>query len=417
MYQKLVLENKANVYLVPQKDAQSATVLIMFPVGSRYENEKLAGVSHFIEHLMFKGTKKRPNTLILTREIDRLGAEYNAFTSKEYTGYYIKADAKYLETSLDILSDMLYNSLFDAKEMEKEKRVIVEEIRMYKDNPLMNIENIFENLLFRSPLGRDIAGSEKTVLNLNRREMLEYLGKYYQSKEMTVVIAGKYEKNIKKILEKYFSRVKALRAHAVHENKFAPAKFGKEKLKIEQKKTDQTQLMLGWPGFNYQDALNPVVAVMNTIFGGSMSSRLFIEIREKRGLAYLVRSGADNFRDAGYLYVRAGLEAKNINQTIQVVKVEIQKLVKKGVSPRELKDAKTHIRGALTLSLEDSSAQASWYAKEALFMKKIENPGERLKEIEKVTNAQIKALAKKVFDWRKVRVAIIGDVKREAISF
>ena len=222
---------------------------------------------------------------------------------------------------------------------------------------------------------------------------------------------------MKKILEKYFSRVKALRAHAVHENKFAPAKFGKEKLKIEQKKTDQTQLMLGWPGFNYQDALNPVVAVMNTIFGGSMSSRLFIEIREKRGLAYLVRSGADNFRDAGYLYVRAGLEAKNINQTIQVVKVEIQKLVKKGVSPRELKDAKTHIRGALTLSLEDSSAQASWYAKEALFMKKIENPGERLKEIEKVTNAQIKALAKKVFDWRKVRVAIIGDVKREAISF
>ena len=199
MYQKLVLENKANVYLVPQKDAQSATVLIMFPVGSRYENEKLAGVSHFIEHLMFKGTKKRPNTLILTREIDRLGAEYNAFTSKEYTGYYIKADAKYLETSLDILSDMLYNSLFDAKEMEKEKRVIVEEIRMYKDNPLMNIENIFENLLFRSPLGRDIAGSEKTVLNLNRREMLEYLGKYYQSKEMTVVIAGKYEKNIREV--------------------------------------------------------------------------------------------------------------------------------------------------------------------------------------------------------------------------
>lgn len=414
MYQKYQLKNKTSVFLVPQKEAESATVLVMFPVGSRYENEKMAGVSHFIEHMMFKGTKKRPSTLILTREIDRLGAEYNAFTSKEYTGYYIKADAKYLDISLDILSDMLYSSKFEAREMKKEKTVIVEEIRMYHDNPLMNIENIFESLMFTNPLGRDIAGNEKTVLNYDRKDVLCFRDEHYNPENMTIVIAGKYGENIKQILNKYFGGWKN---KELKDRKYEKGKFGEERLKVEHKKTDQAQLMVGFPGFDYTDNLNPVVAVMNTIFGGSMSSRLFIEIRERRGLAYLVRSGADNFRDAGYLYIRAGLEAKNINKTIQVIKNEIKKLINKGVTVQELKDAKTHIRGALTLSLEDSSAQASWYAKEALFMSSIQTPEEKLQEIEKVTNTQIKALAKKVFDWKKVRVAVIGDVNKNKIVF
>src|SRR3989338_11009232 len=156
MFTKYTLANGASVILVPQHDTKSVTVLVMYPVGSRYEPEKMAGVSHYIEHIMFKGTKKRKSSQILTREIDRLGAEYNAFTGKEYTGYYIKADAQYLETALDILSDMLFDSLFDPKEMEREKGPVIEEIRMYNDNPLMNIENVFEDLLYAGcPLGRD----------------------------------------------------------------------------------------------------------------------------------------------------------------------------------------------------------------------------------------------------------------------
>lgn len=420
MYNQYQLKNKSNVYLVPLKDTKSVTILVMFPVGSRYEENSLQGASHFIEHMMFKGTKKRPSTLILTREIDRLGAEYNAFTGKESTGYYIKVDAKYTDIALDILADMLNNSLFQEKEMKKEKHVIVEEIRMYKDNPIMNIENVFESLLFQNcPLGIDIAGSEEKVLGYKRDEVLKYRESHYRPENMTIVVAGNIDEKIEEKLNRNF--VKKLNRNCEEiKQKFEPAKFGPvervKRLLVEQKKTDQVQMMLGFPGFKYVDKNNIPLGVMNTILGGSMSSRLFIQVRERRGLAYMIHSGADNYRDTGYVYVRAGLEAKNLNQAIAVVKEEIEKIKSKGVTARELKDAKTHLRGSLTLSMEDSSAQASWYARQALFMDKIKTPEDKLREIEKVTNAQIKKLANQIFDFEKMRVAVIGNLN-EGIRF
>jgi len=421
-FKKIILKNKTKVFLVPQKEAQSTTVLVLFPVGSRYENNSQAGVSHFIEHLMFKGTKKRPTSLALTREIDRLGAEYNAFTSKEYTGYYIKSDAKYLEISLDILSDMLNNSKFDAKEMAKEKKVIVEELRMYKDNPLINIENVFENLIYKDTnLGRNIGGSEKSVLNLPRAEVLKYYQNFYAPENTYIAIAGAVGKSTVKLIEKYFGRVNPANAGHAASHKYSPAKFGSEtksaRIAVEKKPTDQVQLMLGLPGLDHNDKRNEVLAVLNTVLGGSMSSRLFSEIREKRGLAYMVRSGDMSYRDSGFFDIRMGLEAKNINQALQVVKKEMEKIIKRGVTAKELKDAKTHLHGALTLSLEDSSAQATWYLQQALFMNEIKTPTERLKEIDHVTNTQIKKLAEDLFVWDKVRIAIIGDVDEKFVKF
>lgn len=420
MYTFDILENKAKLYLVPQKDVASVTVLVMYPVGSRYEKEKIAGVSHFIEHMMFKGTKRRPSTLFLTREIDRLGAMYNAFTSKEYTGYYIKTAAKYLPISLDILSDMLHNSLFAEKEMIKEKNVIVEELRMYKDNPLLYIETLFEDLLYAGcPLGRDIGGFEKTVLGLPRADVLRYHKNFYAPENTYIAVAGAVDESTKKLVEKYF--VQGVSVKEIGDRKYSAARFGpsekKKRLKVEKKKTDQVQLMLGFPGFDYNSPHNPTVAVLDTILGGTMSSRLFIEIREKRGLAYMVRSGEENFYDTGYLSVRIGLEAKNINQAIDVTQNEIEKVIVRGVTAKELQDAKTHLRGALALSLEDSSAQASWYLRQAMFMKEIKTPEERLKEIDAVTNERIKLSAKKVFDFQQMRVAVIGDVEKEKINF
>jgi len=418
-YQKTKLKNKTNLYLVPLDNTKAVTVLVMYPVGSRYESSKLNGVSHFIEHLMFKGTKKRPNTLTLTREIDRLGAQYNAFTSKEYTGYYIKTDAKYLETALDILSDMLLNSKFDVREMEKEKTVIVEELRMYKDNPIMNIENVFEELMFEGcPLGWDIGGTEKKVMQYKRNEVLNFRKKYYNPENTTIAVAGKTDDKTIDIVEKYFgSNKNGIKL----DKKFQTGKFGlaskSKRLRVEQKKTDQAQLMMGFPGFHHNHKSSPVLSVLNTILGGSMSSRLFIQIRERRGLAYMIRSGADSFRDIGYVYIRAGLEAKNINKAIGVVKQELEKIKSKGVTKKELQDAKTHIRGGLSLTMEDSSSQASWYARQALFVDKIKTPEDKLIEIEKVTNEQIIALANKIFKEGKMRVAVIGDVKREEIEF
>ncbi|MFH0857281.1 MAG: pitrilysin family protein [Candidatus Magasanikbacteria bacterium] len=417
MYQKYQLENKMNVLLIPQEHTKAVTVMVMFPVGSRYEPEKLAGVSHYIEHLMFKGTEKRRNTLALTREIDRLGAEYNAFTGKEYTGYYIKTDASYIETSLDILSDMLFHSLFDAKEMEREKGPIIEEIRMYNDNPLMNIENIFEDTLYAGcPLGRDIAGTVKHVQSYKREDVLAFKEKYYQPSNMTLVIAGNIDEKTKDLVENYFGKHVDTKKPVTT---YKPAEFGptakKSRFVVEQKKTDQAQLMLGFPAFDYNAEENPTVSVLNTIFGGSMSSRLFIQIRERRGLAYMIRSGRENFIDSGYVYIQAGLEAKNIPKAIDVVVKEIEKLIEKGVSKQELEDAKTHVRGAFTLAQESSSFQANWYAKEALFAHEIKTPEEWLELLDKVTEKDIIRIAKKIFVPGKMRVAIIGDVDETKI--
>src|SRR3989338_11068831 len=207
MFTSYTLKNNARVILIPQEDTHSATTLVMYPVGSRYEPKKMNGVSHYIEHLMFKGTKKRKNTLILTREIDRLGAEYNAFTSKENTGYYIKTDCNYVEKSLDILSDMLYNSIFDPKEMEREKSVIVEELRMYNDNPIMNLDNIFESVMFKgSPMAWDIGGTPKHVMSYRRNEILSYRGRYYDPSNMTIVLAGSINEATKVRIETYFGQ-------------------------------------------------------------------------------------------------------------------------------------------------------------------------------------------------------------------
>lgn len=419
MFERYHLENGAEVCLVPLREAQSTTVLVMFPVGSRYETFKLNGASHYIEHLFFKGTKKRPSTLKLTSEIDRLGAEYNAFTSKEYTGYYIKSAAKFLSTSLDILSDMLFNSLFDPREMEREKKVVAEELKMYRDNPLMHIDTVFEHTLYDgSPLGWDIGGTVEHVLNYKRDEVIKYRDTHYLPSQMRIIIAGAVDAGAKKMVEQYFGHYTS---NKKPRSEFQPAVLGSgkhgDRFVIDHKTTDQVQMMVGFPGFSHTDHRVHAQTVMNTILGGSMSSRLFIQIRERRGLAYVVKSGADQFRDTGYAFVRAGLEAKNINKALSVIKEQIEKIVEKGVTKKELEDAKTHIRGSFTLSLEDSSIQANYYARELLFQPKVETPDEILAHIDRVGHDEVMAVAKKLFNWKQARLAIIGNVDKSKIKF
>lgn len=418
MYEKYQLPNKATFILVPQQDTKAITTMIMYPVGSRYESEKMQGVSHFIEHMMFKGTKKRKNTYTLTREIDRLGADYNAFTSKEYTGYYIKSDARYANISFDILSDMLFNSTFDAKEMEREKTVICEEINMYADNPMMHIDTLFESLFYEGALGRDIAGTKEHVRAYTKKDVLAFRDTYYQPGNMTVVVAGAIDDRIRTLLTEYFGTGTTSKKIS---RKFEPAKLGSSRkasrIVVEKKETEQAQMILGFPAFPYGDPRNPAVSVMNAILGGSMSSRLFIRIRERMGLAYMVRSGSDQYRDAGYVYVRVGLDTKNINPAIKAIKKEIEKLKTKGVTKRELKDAKTHIMGGLTLAMEDSSFFANYYAKQALFNNRIRTPEEKYAAIESVTEDDILEVANQIFRMNHMRVAVIGNIESHDIQF
>ncbi|PIR02967.1 MAG: hypothetical protein COV60_02850 [Candidatus Magasanikbacteria bacterium CG11_big_fil_rev_8_21_14_0_20_43_7] len=419
MYEHYTLPNQAKMYLIPQDHTTSTTTLIMYPVGSRYESEKMSGVSHYIEHMMFKGTKKRKTSQILTREIDRLGAAYNAFTSKEYTGYYIKTGAEYTELSLDILSDMLFNSVFDAKEMEKEKGPVCEELRMYRDNPIMNIENVFEEMFYAGcPLGRDIGGTPEHVMNYKRDDVLKFRDRFYGPNNMYIFLSG----NINDSVREWIDGMYGTRENTgIPSRVYKPAILGSgvmsDRIHVEQKKVDQVQLMLGFPAFQYGHKQNTALSVMNTILGGSMSSRLFTEIREKRGLAYTVQAGSEHYRDTGYSMVRAGVEPKNVNKTIALIQKEVEKMAKKGVTARELADAKTHIRGRIQLSLEDSSSVANWYAKQALFAEKIVTPDEKLAKVDAITSEQIQDVAKKVFYWNKVRIAIIGDVDEKSVEF
>lgn len=413
MYTKKKLKNGVTMITVPVEGTEAFTVLALFPVGSRYETIKQSGMSHFIEHMMFKGTTRRPNTIDISKALDRVGAEYNAYTSRDYTGYYIKIDSSKMEMALDLLSDMLWESKLDEKELEREKGVIVEEINMYRDNPTMYVEQLFEELMYENhPLGRDIAGTEEIVRSFSQKDMAKYYKEFYQPKNLVLVLAGKIDKKIN--AAKYFGKVNA----KVTPRKYLSAK-NKHKhptdIKIRFKETDQVHVALGFPAYSHDDERTFATTILNIILGGTMSSRLFTEVRERRGLAYMIRSGLNHYQDVGNLVIQAGLDKKRLTEAWEVIMAEIEKIKKVGVTEDELSMAKENIAGRIVLSLEESSAQAEWYGKQALLMKKVMTPAERLKRYNAVTLADIKKVANNIFNMKDLKVAIIGPYKNEAV--
>ena len=408
MYSKSKLSNGATVITVPVKGTEAATVLTLFPVGSRYEKEKQSGLSHFIEHMMFKGTLKRPSTLDISQELDKVGAEYNAYTSRDYTGYYVKASFEHLDLSLDLLSDMLWGSQFKEEELEKEKGVIVEELNMYKDNPTMYAEQLFEETLYANhPLGRDVGGLEKTVRQMTRKEMVGYYESFYQPQNMILVVAGRIDSHLKSKVIKFFGSNHHKSSKPIFKIYKQPEKTP-VRLKSFYKKTDQAHLALGFPSFSYDNSKNPALAILNVVLGGTMSSRLFVEVREKRGLAYMINSGLNRYYETGNLVVRAGLDKNRVAEAAEIILNEFEKIKEKGVTKEELSMAKENLAGRMVLALEDSSAQAEWYGKQALLMKKIRTPLEEIKRLRAVTLKEVQAVAKEVFQNKFLRVAAIG---------
>ena len=405
----------------PYVGTEAVTVLVLFKVGSRYETKNINGVSHFIEHMMFKGTNKRPNTQIITRELDGLGAEYNAFTGKDHTGYYIKINSEHKEVALDMLFDMLFNSKFDEKELNRERKVILEEIHMYKDNPMMHIEDMFEQTLFGDcPLGWSIAGNAESMGKIDRAKMLAYRDAFYLPQNMVVSIAGKIDDGVMKTVEKYFGSLpksgkKIAEISARGGSAFGGKKTvftpGAPKVAVEYKDTEQVQLALGFPAYSWWDKRRPALRLMTNILGGTMSSRLFIAVRERRGLAYRIGAGADDYEDIGVLTVGAGLDKSRLELAMKVIFDELKKLANKGVAAAELKRAKENIRGRIILSLEDSEALAAWYGKQELDKHEIKTPAEKLKEIAAVTLAEVKAVAADIIKNNKVALAVIGPYK------
>lgn len=413
-YNNTVLPNGLRLITIPIEEVQSVTTLVLVGAGSRYENKHNNGISHFLEHMAFKGTKKRPSAIEIASIIDGMGAESNAFTSKEYTGYYIKSAADKVDVSLDLLSDMLTNLELDQGEIEKERGVIIEEINMYEDTPARKIGDVIEELLYGDvPLGWDIAGTKDVIRSVNRKDFVEYMKTWYSTSNMVLIVSGKIdEKKIQEKAAKYFADLKKWDIgtfEKVVEKQTKPA------IKLVHKTTEQAHFALAVRSaglLNHEDRYP--LSILASVLGGGMSSRLFSEIREKRGLAYYVRAYADRYLDTGYFAAFAGVDKTRIDEAITVVKDEFMKVIRKGeITEKEVKKAKEYNKGHFVLGLEDTQSVATYFGMNQLLEKEIRTPEQTLESIEAVTRDDVERVAKKYLDTKAFNLAIIGDFKDE----
>ena len=388
------------------------TIFAMVKVGSRYEQRQINGASHFIEHLMFKGTKKRPSTELLSRTLDRYGAEYNAYTAKDLTAYYIKMDAAQTPLAIDMLHDMLFHSLYDAKEIDRERGVIIEEINMYEDNPRMHLGDLLEEVLFPdSTLGWNIAGPRDVIRAITRDQLIAYRDAHYIPERMTIVVAGKIIPGAFAMIQKTFGRISPSIKHSdVFFEPFVLPKKTSRPPALQNKKTEQVQLAMAFYGLPLDSDQLPAVGLLSTILGGSMSSRLFIELRERRGLCYSISCSHDAMEDVGAFTITAGLDKKRLHEAIPELITQLKKISSAGVSTEELRRAKDHLRGRLMLSFEDSASQAEWYGRQWTFLKNIETPEQKLRRYERVKAAEVQKMAAMIFRPEKMAVACIGPI-------
>ena len=407
------LNSGLRILTVPMPSLESVTVAIWVKTGSRNEDAKTSGLSHFMEHMVFKGSVKRPSARDISQAVDAIGGEFNAATSKDWTNFYIKAGKANLETAMDVLSDMVLNPLIKSEEIEREKGTIVQEIKMYEDTPMMHIGDVFEELVFEgNPLGRDTAGTEKTVRGIERSDFLNYRKAHYYPENMLVTIAGGIEeKNVLKLVEKYFGNFKS------QKSKFKAQiyKSGqtKPRFKLQTKKSEQAHLILGFIGEGRDYKQRFAQSLLSVILGGGMSSRLFIEVRERRGLAYSVRTGFERYQEIGYMSTYAGVNVEKTDEAVKVILDQCYGLAQ-GIYPvtkEELVKAKGFLKGNLALALEDTRDVSGFFGDQELFLGKCLTPEEIYKKVDEVTIADINSEAKKLFVPKRLNLAIIGPFK------
>jgi len=402
------LPNGLRIVLAPQPGTETASVVVMTGTGSRYETARENGLAHFLEHMFFKGTKKRPSARAISEELDAIGSVYNAFTAKERTAYYAKVSSRYLDTALDVISDIFLNSTLPGKEIAKERGAIIQEIDMYEDMPMRTVDNVFDALIFgeQHPLGRTILGPKENIRAFKRKEFAHYLKTHYTPANTVVAIAGSYSKE--KVLAKIKKEFGGLKkVDPTGHLPFASTQ-DEPRVSIKEKKTDQTQLMLGVPAYPYGHKDEFTLGVLATLLGGGMSSRLFLEVREKRGLAYSVHAWADKYPDTGYLVVQAGVEHAKLEKTVSTILNEFKKIKREKVSAAELAKTKAYMKGTSTLALETSDALAVNAATSLINFGRVRTLEELFKGIDKVSAADIERVSQDLFQTDKLNLAIIG---------
>lgn len=415
-YRKYTLKNGLRVILAPMADTQTATVLVMTGAGSRYETREESGIAHFLEHMFFKGTEKRPTALDISKELDGLGAEFNAFTGHEYTGYYAKVAATRWREALDVISDLFLNAKLEAEEIDRERGAILQEQSMYDDMPMRRIHDLFQELLYGdTPLGWNIGGTKENIKTFQRPDFLKFLIRAYTAENIVVGIAGNVDPQaVKKEVTKIFRDVRQGKRPPM---KKAVTKQSAPAVLVHRKKTDQSVMMVGVRTFDIFHKDRTALAVLANILGGGMSSRLFIEVRERRGLAYAVRTMTDLFLDAGHLATLCGVEHDNAEAALEVILREYKRIATEPVDPEELTKAKENIKGHLALSLEGSDEVVEYLVGQEVLQQEIILPKDKIKEVDRVTAADVQRVAQHIFQDKKLNLAIIGPkAKKEKLE-
>lgn len=409
-FKKYVLSSGLRVLVVPMPSLESITLSVWVKTGSRMETPKINGISHFLEHMFFKGTTNRPSAKEISEEVDSFGGEFNAATSKDWTSYYIKARAANSEKVFDILSDMVLNPLLKEEEITREKGVIVEEINMYEDTPMYRIGDVYEQLVFNgNELGWDIAGSKKTVNSLKKSDFVQYIKTHYYAENIILTISGGInDKRALTLAKKYFEKInQTKKANKVNEFKSTQKA---PQFKLYNKKNDQAHLILGFLGDGREYKNRYAQGILSSILGGGMSSRMFIEVRERRGLAYSVRTSVDRYTETGYISTYAGVDPKKAEEAVKVILDQYYGLAdgRYEITERELKKAQEYVKGHLALALEDTKDINGFFGDQELFLEKVKTPEEVFEAVDKVTISDVMAEAKRLFVPERLNLAIIG---------
>jgi predicted Zn-dependent peptidase len=404
-FERQTLDNGLRVLTASMPHAQSVSCFVMLAAGSRYETPDASGIAHFAEHMFFKGTERRPTARDIAAEIDAIGGEFNAFTGKEYTAYYVRCATEYRDVALDVLVDMLRHATFDPGEIEREKGVIVEEMNMYVDTPRDYISRVYDELVYGDePLGRNILGSKETIQAASRETFRDYVGRWYAPERMVVGLAGNVgERPVEKVAE-LLGDLPATTTGTPPTSPFA----ANGRVRVHHKVSDQAHLCLGVGGYPVNHPDRYVLELLRTVLGGGMSSRLFTEVRERRGLAYYVFTANQGYTDSGTLFSQAGVDLRRIDEAVTTILAELRKIAAEQVPADELEKARSYAKGRFVLSLESPQGTNMFGLRREVLEGQATEPSEVLAELDKVTAEDVQRVGRDLMRDEAFRLALIG---------
>ena len=406
MFKKTTLDNGLRVITNKLDGTKAVTVLVLVGAGSRYENREIRGISHFLEHMFFKGAEKYKNTKEVSEAVDSVGGEFNAFTGKEYAGYYVKVASEHVNVACDVLSDMLVNSKFAQEEIEKERGVILEEYNMYQDTPMYQIGWNFENLVFGDqPLGWDQIGTKELIKGVMHKDFVDYKEKLYTPDNVVIAVVGNIENDeAVDLIQKYFGMKAGEKAY---EFEGLVEKAGGQ-VNLKEKKTEQAHIAIGFPGYSEMHKDHWTLKLIAVVLGGNMSSRMFLGVREAKGLAYYIHTSTDNYVDGGILVTNAGVDLKRIDEAVAGIVEEYRRFRDEGLPEAELLKSKSFLKGKMVLGLEDSEEYAHLLGKYELLHGVMRSPEEIMKMIDAVKISDIKRVCDDLLKEEALKLAVIG---------